>query len=679
MKYSRKLGGWLALLLVAAVLVGCGDEIPETPEPSVAQQESQERADQQAAESDVAEVEEAQESEEAQAVQQADEAQTLEQAQDAEEPQESEQSEEAEQAQVAEEAQAVEEQRGDTVSLLRASADAFEYEIGEFGGSLTFATISEPLTFNLALSNDAGSSGVLSYLFEGLTDISWLTGEPEPNLAESWDVSADGLTWTFYLRRDVRWHDGEPFDALDVEFTFNQIIYNEDIPTSTRAAFNFRLLDENGEWQVAPMTVEAIDDYTVQFVLPVSFAPFLRSMATAIFPQHILQPYVDAGTFNEVWDLSTDPSEIIGTGPLLIDQFVVGERIVFRRNPDYWLTDANGNGLPYLDRIVQVIVPDLDSELEAFRSGVADVHGVLGREFADLEPLQEEENFTIHRRGPNFGSVFLTFNQNQGINPDSGEAYVSAEKLYWFGNLEFRRAVAHIVDKDTIIQQVQHGLGYPQWSPISPAAGGFHNPNVATYEYDLARASAILDELGWIDSDGNGFREDDRGNEIAFVMATNEGNEVREQVTAIIHRGMTELGLNVDFQVIDFGELVGQLTATYDWDAIVIGFTGGPDPHGAIVLWHSSENLHLWYPNQPEPATAWEAELDEVWVLASQELDRELRFKLYHRAQEIVADNLPLIYTSHAERLSAVRNVFGNTTATLYGVFDVRYVYRTDN
>ena len=108
----------------------------------------------------------------------------------------------------------------------------------------------------------------------------------KPAGANPGPVPPDGLTWTFYLRRDVRWHDGELFSAVDVEFTFNQIIYNEAIPTSTRAAFNFRLLDENGEWQVAPMTVEAIDDYTVQFVLPVSFAPFLRSTATAIYPQH---------------------------------------------------------------------------------------------------------------------------------------------------------------------------------------------------------------------------------------------------------------------------------------------------------------------------------------------------------------------------------------------------------
>ena len=567
----------------------------------------------------------------------------------------------------------------DVVALLGANAEQFQYEIGEYGGTLTFATISEPLTFNLALANDASSSGVLGYLFEGLTDISWLTGEPQPNLAESWDVSADGLTWTFYLRDDVVWHDGEPFTAADVEFTFNQIIYNEDIPTSDRAAFTFRLLDDNGEWQEAPMTVTAIDDYTLRCVLPVSFAPFLRSMSQSIFPQHILQPYIDEGTFAEVWDIDTDPSEIVGTGPFVISGYTPGERISFERFDAYWMTDAEGNRLPYLDRVIQIIVPDLEAELEAFLNGEADLHGVLGAEYAQLEPLQEEQNFTIHRRGPTFGSTFLTFNMNRGTKPDSGDPNLAAEKLYWFSNRQFRQAVAFSIDKAAIIEQVQHGLGYPQWSPISPATGAFHNPDVATYEYDLDRANEMLDELGWADRDGDGFREDDRGNEIAFTLATNTQNSVREQVASIIHEGMTELGIKVDFQLIEFGELVGQLTASYDWDAIVIGFTAGPDPYSGIVIWHSSESLHLWYPNQSEPATEWEAELDDLYIRASQELDREQRIALYHRAQEIVAETLPVIYTSHAERLNAVRNVFGNTTPTLYGLLDIRYLYRTDN
>ena len=565
------------------------------------------------------------------------------------------------------------------VDRLKRNAEEFEYAIGSHGGNLTFATISDPLTFNLAIANDASSSGVLSYLFEGLTEVSWLTDQVEPSLAESWRHSPDGLTWTFHLRDDVKWHDGQPFTAHDVEFTFNRIIYNPDIPASSRPAFHFRSLnEETGVWEEAPMTVRAIDDFTVECVLPVPFAPFLRSMGTAIYPRHILETHVDDGTFNTTWDIDTDPSEIIGTGPFTIESYVPDEQVILQRNPDYWLKDADGNRLPYLDNVVHDIVPNLEDELEKFLAGEADAHGVLGEELPRLAPLQSEGNFTIHRRGPAFGTTFLTFNMNPGQNPETGEPYLSPEKLEWFSNLQFRQAVAHVIDKNRIILEAQHGAGYPQWSSVSPAAGAFHNPAVRQYDYDIDTANMILDDLGWVDTNADGIREDGNGNEIEFNLVTNMGNSVRANAGRIIHEGMAAIGLKVNYQLIDFGVLVTQLTRTYDWDAIVIGFTGGSDPHGGITLWHSGESLHLWYPNQPEPATDWEAELDELYIRASQELDRDRRVEYYHRAQEIVAENLPLIYTTLSERLSAVRNVFGNTTPTLYGLWDVRYLYRTD-
>ncbi len=565
------------------------------------------------------------------------------------------------------------------VDRLRNNAEAFEYTIGKQGGALTSATISEPLTFNLAIANDASSSGVLGYLFEGLTETSWLTDEVEPLLAESWERSEDGLTWTFHLRNDVKWHDGEPFTAHDVDFTFNRIIYNHDIPASSSPAFHFRFLDEEtGEWKEEPMTVAALDDYTVQCVLPGPFAPFLRSMGTAIYPKHILEQHVDDGSFAATWDIDTDPADIIGTGPFTIESYLPGQRVVMQRNPGYWLTDDAGNNLPYLDEIVHVIVPDLESELEKFLAGESDVHGVLGEEYARLEPLQEEGNFTIHRRGPAFGTTFLGFNMNPGNNPDSGEPYLAPEKLKWFQNVQFRQAMAHVINKDAIIDDVQHGLGYPQWASVSPAAGDFHNPDVSMYEYDLDKAAEILDGLGWTDTDGDGIREDGDGNDIKFSLITNTGNTVRERVGELIHQGLSDIGLNVDYQLVEFGDLVSQLTATYDWEAMIISFTGGPDPYSGISFWHSGEGLHLWYPNQPEPATEWEARIDELYIMASRELDRDKRVDLYHQAQQIASDNVPVIYTTLSERLTAVRNVFGNTTPTLYGLWDVRYLYRTD-
>ncbi len=564
------------------------------------------------------------------------------------------------------------------VDRLKRNAEEFEYAIGTPGGALTIATVSEPLTFNLAVSNDASSSNVLGYLFEGLTETSWLTDQVEPLLAESWEHSDDGLKWTFHLRRDVVWHDGEPFTADDVDFTFNRIIYNDDIPASSRSTFEFQYLDDRRVWRHSRMAVSVIDDYTVEFTLPVPFAPFLRSMGTSIFPRHILEPHVDDGTFVDTWDIATDPAEIIGTGPFTIESYQPGEQVVLARNPDYWLTDDEGNRLPYLDRVVHNIVEDLDDELESFLAGESDVHGVLGEEYADLEPQQDEGNFTIHRRGPNFGTTFLTFNVNPGTNPDTGEPYVAAHKLDWFDNVGFRQAVAHSVDKAAIIDGVQHGLGYPQWSSVSPAAGDFHNPSVRTYPYDLDKANEILDGLGWTDTDGDGVREDSNGNPIEFTLVTNSGNNVREEATQIIHQGMEAIGLSVDYQAIDFGELVGQLTTTYDWESLVIGLTGGSDPYSGIGVWHSTGDLHLWHPNQPEPATDWEAEIDELYILASQELDHAVRVEHYRKAQEVIAENVPLIYTSLSERLTAARNVFGNTTPTLYALWDIRYLYRTD-
>ena len=188
-----------------------------------------------------------------------------------------------------------------------------------------------------------------------------------------------------------------------MDFTFNRIIYNPEIPASSRPTFHFRFLnEETGTWEESPMTVTALDDYTVQCVLPVPFATFLRSMGTAIYPKHILEAHVDDGTFTSTWGIDTDPTKVIGTGPFTIASYVPGERVILQRNPNYWLKDDEGTSLPYLDEIVRIIVPDFEAELTSFLDGESDIYGVPGEDLPQLGPLQEEENFTIHRRGPRF-------------------------------------------------------------------------------------------------------------------------------------------------------------------------------------------------------------------------------------------------------------------------------------
>ena len=564
----------------------------------------------------------------------------------------------------------VEPVRPSIVDQLKDNAERFEYTIGTPGGSLTSTLLSDPLTFNPALSTDSTSGTVLGSLFDGLTEASWLNDQVEPGLAASWEHSDDGLTWTFHLRKDVFWHDGAPFTAADVSFTFNRIIYNDDVRASNRSTFIFRFPDSEGRWQEAPMTVTALDDHTVRFVLPVSFAPFLRSMSTDIYPKHLLEPYVDAGTFSDAWGLDTDPAEIIGTGPFVLASYEPGDRVVLQRNPHYWLADDAGTPLPYLETVTYLIVSDQAAQLGKFWTGETDVLSVLGEWHAGLKALETLQNFTIYQRGPGFGMTFLGFN----VNPD----HVAPEKLNWFTNVEFRRAVAHSIDKAMIIDDIQNGFGYPQWSSVSPAAGGFHNPNVRRYEYDVGKANAMLDALGWRDTDGDGVREDASGNRIAFSLLTNKNSRVRAQVTELIRKGLADVGIEANFTAIEWGDLVDRLSTTYDWETVVVGFTGGPDPYSGIDFWHSSALFHVWHPYQEEPETTWEAEIDDLYVRASQELDHNERLKLYHRAQEIAAENVPIIYTTFSERMSAVRNVFGNTTPTLYGLWDIRYLYRTD-
>ena len=129
-------------------------------------------------------------------------------------------------------------------------------------------------------------------------------------------------------------------------------------------------------------------------------------------------------------------------------------------------------------------------------------------------------------------------------------------KLNWFSNRQFRQAVAHSVDKDAIINDVLHGLGYPQWASVSPAAGDFHNPAVRRYEYDIERANAILDDLGWVDTDDDGVREDSSGNPITFDLTTNTGNTQRQKTGAIIHRGLQDIGIGAAYRFSEFGGLV---------------------------------------------------------------------------------------------------------------------------
>jgi len=528
----------------------------------------------------------------------------------------------------------------------------------KYGGQMVLAASSDPKSFNAILAKETSTTRVTDLLFEGLTRVNGITLEVEPNLAQRWETSADGREWIFHLRPGVQWSDGRLFSADDVVFTFNELIYNENVPTSARDVFTV-----NGKI----FKVEKLDSRTVKFTLPAKFAPFLKGMSQEILPKHKLKKTVDSGNFNFTWGIDTNPKEIIGTGPYRLVSYRPGERLVFERNPRYWKFSKQNERLPYISKIIYLIVPNPETVLLKFMEGDLDYCPLRGMDYPLLKPKEKQGHFTIYDTGPDFGSNFLIFNQNSGVNPKTRNPFVDPPKLAWFTNRDFRRAVAHAIDKKRIIDILMNGLGYPQDAALSPSAGLFYNPEVIKHEYDLEKAKVLLREAGFMDRDGDGTIEDPHHHPVEFNLYTNSNASERIQIAGMIRHDLEQLGMKVNFQVLEFNSLVSKLTSTFAWEAILIGLTGGVEPHFGKNVWSSSGQLHMWHPLQKSPATSWEKRIDEIFDLGVQELDEARRKVLYDEYQHIVSRELPVVFTVLEANIFAVRNKFGNLKPTSYG------------
>jgi len=521
---------------------------------------------------------------------------------------------------------------------------------------LTTASISDPKTFNPILSVDAASSAATGDLFEGLVRTNPITTEQEPLLAERWEYNASGTEWTFHLRRDVRWFDGTPFTAADVVFTF-QVIFDEQVPNS----FKHVLLVDG-----KPIRVEATDDFTVKVISPRPFAPLINAIGVPIIPRHVLETAWKEGKFAQQWAIDTPPDRLIGTGPYRLTRFVPAQFLEFTRNPGYWMRDEQGQALPYLNERVQLIVPDQDTVYLKFLARQTDIHFPRPEEVSELRQKADALQITVQETGLDPGSTFISFNRNPARYIKDGKR---DPRLDWFTDLKFLRAIAHAVDKQSMIVNCLNGYGKPAVAEISPENKRYHNPHLTDYEYDLERAKALLEEGGYRDRDGDGWREDRNGNTIEFSLTTNAGNLVREKMCSILKEDWTKLGLKVHYRPLDFQALVEKLSNTFDWDAVLIGFTGTIEPNNSANFLRSSGNLHFWHPNQAEPATPWEAEIDQLLDQGARELDPEKRKQYYWRIQEILHEQLPIIMTVRDQRFIAFKQALRNVKPTVWGLY----------
>ena len=493
---------------------------------------------------------------------------------------------------------------------------------------------SDPQTFNPILVTDAVSNDVLGDVFEGLVRVNPVTTLPEPGLAEKWEIAPDQKSITFHLRHDVRWFDGQPLTARDVLFTM-KLIYDPKVPNSIR----FGLLVDG-----KPIAVEAPDDYTVVMHLPRPFAPLLYSAGIPVVPAHLLESVWQQGNFNHTWSINTPPEKIVGDGPFKLTRYVQGQSVQATRNPDYWMKDEHGGQLPRLHGKVRQVITDGNATYLRYLYGQIDIYSPRAEEVLDIKTRIQDKRLPAHidEIGIDTGDRFFCFNRNPRHFVKNG---VTDPRLNWFTDLNFLKAVAHLVDKQAMITLVFHGLAVPGLSDFSPENKLFYNPNLKDYDYDPALAQQLLEAAGY--HMVNGHRVDPKGNRIEFNLNAASGSPETEQMCVIFKQDLEDpkIGFKVNYRPLEFTTLVEKLDSNFDWDCMLMGLTGGIEPNDGSNVYMSSGNLHMWNPNQKTPATPWEAEIDKLMNEGSSEMDPLKRPPYYFRIQEILHDQLAFIQT----------------------------------
>jgi len=551
-------------------------------------------------------------------------------------------------------------------------------EPGTPGGTLSVSSITDPKSWNAVTSNENSTTQYTNMMLRGLVDIDPNNSAVVPELAKSWEASEDGLTLTFHLRRGLRWSDGTPFTADDVVFTFNDLYYNEDTDTSTRDILQL----PDGTYPA----VEKVDDHTVRVTLSMPFRPIFSALGAPILPRHKLaefvhklNPDVPADAFNGVWGIDTDPSELVGMGPFMVERYDTDQRVVLRRNPYYYHYDPNGVQLPYLDRYIVHIVQNQDVSLLKFLNHEIHLFTPRAEDIGILSEKADRGGFTVlvDPDVPVFGTSWIGINQDVGLSEDTDENLRTL-----FRDIRFRQAIAHAIDKDSIISNVYNDLAVPQWSPVSYMSpfyagrtyygGPVTEEDAVVYEFALDKSTALLDEIGIVDVDGDGWRDFADGSPLEIEFNTNP-NTTREAICLIVTEDLREIGLNVTFQPIDFNTLVTRLTTSMI-EMVLLGLGGGAEPNSGANVYRSTGTLHFWhYSGGADDLYDVEARIDELLAAGVATYDNDEAFEIYKEYQTVFAESdLGLIYTvnptfSYAHYDEVGNGNVANPTATPSG------------
>jgi peptide/nickel transport system substrate-binding protein len=476
-----------------------------------------------------------------------------------------------------------------------------------YGDILVRGDIGDASNLIPILASDSASHNIAGMIYNGLVKYDKnmnIVGD----LAESWDISSNGLVITFHLRKGIKWHDGKPFTSADVLYTYQATI---DPKTPTAYAGDFLKVKK----------VEAPDDYTFRVTYDKPFAPALISWSSAILPRHLL-----AGKDITRSSLSRHP---IGTGPYMFREWVAGQKIVLVSNPDYF------EGQPYIDGRMTRIIPDTATMFLELRAQNIGMMGLTPLQYTrQTENNLFKNNFNKYRY-LSFAYTFMGYNLKNPL----------------FADKRVRQAISYAINKDEIISGVLLKLGKPASGPYKPGTWAF-NDKVKVYNYNPQKALALLNEAGWEKTGSEGLLKKD-GQPFIFEIVTNQGNETRQKCAEIIQRQLKEIGITVKIRVLEWSAFVTDFINKRRFDAVILGWTIPLDPD-AYDVWHSGktapEELNFISYNNPEA--------DEMLEKGRSTFDQKERKKYYDRFQEILAEDQPYTFLYVPEALVIINNRF---------------------
>jgi len=463
-------------------------------------------------------------------------------------------------------------------------------------GQLVVSLGGEISVLNPILSTDTSSSAVEGAIFTGMTRINEKL-EVVPDLAKSWDVSKDGKTFIFHLRSDVKWHDGYPFTAEDVVFTFDSVL-NPKVNSVRRSDY---IID--GE----PIKFVALDNVTVKAILPKPFAPFLSRSGMSVIPKHIL-----SGKDINTADFNRKP---VGTGPFKFKEWVTGDHVTVERNAGYYL------GKPKLAEIIYKVIPDENSRLVALESGEVDETGIPPKDYKRMKSIKGINVFE-------YDALVYTYLGLNLANPK-------------FSDKRVRHALAYATNKEQLVGLIFKGLASPAYAPSAPVSWAYSD-DVPKYPYNPEKARELLKAAG--------------ATNLEFTILVNQGNKEREKAAIILQQQYQKVGVKVNIRVLEWSALLKIVNAPRhpkDFEAVIIGWSLGLDPD-AYSIWHSSE-----YPKGFNFINYKNPEVDRLLEEGRTTMDINGRKKIYARLWKVIAEDQPYIFLWYPKAIDGIRERVG--------------------